>query len=249
MAGSQPEDSFHLGGTKDNMQLREQERLAREQAIAELEAQIAAGTTRVRVGIDGKPKIVGWEATSARHSGWNEGCALARLWSKGSWKTKQKLMGYGGEDQRRGGSRSDQPIGWFQTGQALQQASRPDRRVQLEYTYWREAMTFHDFSKDEGCCCSKYEKALAQAYVKEMALTAEVAKLRERDQELTVSILEKDRKLFSKTERIESLTKAYDLYQKTLREIAELIGFVYDVEVAPPLLIEHIKNTWKGGSK
>jgi len=75
--------------------LQQQEKLLREQALAALDAEIAAGRKSLVVGRDGRVHIVGWSGTLAAGAGWHESCAVARLFREGSWLTRTKMQQQG----------------------------------------------------------------------------------------------------------------------------------------------------------
>jgi hypothetical protein len=77
------------------MELREQERRAREEARKKLEADIASGKVQVIRNANGQLSIVGWQQQQAKAAGWCESCVLNSIQKEGSWAAKQKLAQIG----------------------------------------------------------------------------------------------------------------------------------------------------------
>ena len=90
----------------DLMQLREQERRQREEALDKLRQELEAGTKRISTDmLTGEVEIVGFERTAAAAAGWQEACAIRGLekrgWAEKSLKaagiTKKKFRTVGGK--------------------------------------------------------------------------------------------------------------------------------------------------------
>ena len=63
----------------------------RKKTLSEIAAEILAGKRKVTRNALGQAAIEGWAETSAKQSGWCDGCALRALQVDGSWALRTKL--------------------------------------------------------------------------------------------------------------------------------------------------------------
>ena len=68
------------------------ERQLLEEAVAQLDADIAAGRKSIVIGTDGKVHVTNWSGSTAQQAGWQESCAMAHIHGKGSWLARTKMQ-------------------------------------------------------------------------------------------------------------------------------------------------------------